>query len=296
MKSEAAISIIIVTYNSEQFVLNCLRSIFSSILDSTLEVIIIDNNSRDFTKRIIKDNYKDVVLLENSGNVGFATANNQGCKIAKGKYILLLNPDTEVSKNALEKFYYYMENKRNENVWCVGGQLVDENGSPSKSYGRFPNLFDVFSEQSGLKGIALKISGKKWFSRNRWIEKSKNVPFVMGCNMFIRKDALEEVGYFNESFYLNYEEVELSWRAKQKGYINMVLPEVKIKHYSGKSFGSKKDYLIHLWFSQVLFFKITRNKIHFNLIKGIHLLGAMLRFGIKRDNIYLHHIKNILAI
>lgn len=296
MQLNKSISIIILTYNSEKFIQNCINSIYQSHADFLYEIIIVDNNSQDNTVNIIKEKYSQANLIENRNNLGFAKANNRALKIAKGKYALLLNPDTEISVDTLDKFYNFMENENNKNVWCIGGQLVDEFGQPSKSYGRFPNMFDVFFEQSGLKGIALKIFGKNWLLRIRWIEKSKKVPFVMGCNMFIRKDVLMKIGYFNESFFLNYEEVELCWKAEKKEFISVVLPEVIIKHYSGKSFESRQDYLNHLWLSQVLFFKLTRSRFYYGTIKALHLIGALLRYTLKFDKNYLDQIKKVLAI
>lgn len=296
MSHNPLISIVIITYNSEKYIQNCLNNVYSSEFNLKTEVIIVDNHSKDNTVNIIRNTYSSVQIIENRANIGFAKANNRALKIAKGKYALLLNPDTEISVDTLDKFYNFMENENNKNVWCIGGQLVDEFWQPSKSYGRFPNMFDVFFEQSGLKGIALKIFNKNWLSRIRWIEKSKKVPFVMGCNMFIRKDVLMKIGYFNESFFLNYEEVELCWRAEKKEFICVVLPGVIIKHYSGKSFESRQDYLNHLWLSQVLFFKLTRSRFYYGTIKALHLIGALLRYTLKFDKNYLDQIKKVLAI
>lgn len=296
MRYKSTISIVIVTYNSEKYIKNCLYSVFSSKFNLEIEVIIVDNNSRDNTVKVIHDTDYPIKIIENRENIGFARANNQALKIAQGKYVFILNPDTEISFNALNKFYQFMENSNNKNVWCAGGQLIDENGQPSKSFGKFPNIFDVFLEQFGVKGILLKIFGEKWLSRNQWIEKSIKVPFIMGCNMFIRKDLLEKIGYFNESFFLNYEEVELSWRAEKKGYISLVLPDVIIKHYSGKSFVSLHEYLSSLWLSQVIFFKLTRNKIYYSIIKLLHLFGALLRYIIKFDKNYLRQLKKIISV
>ncbi|WKZ70634.1 MAG: glycosyltransferase family 2 protein [Melioribacteraceae bacterium] len=290
------LSILIITHNSEGYIKNCLNSIFASKSNPDMEVIIVDNFSSDKTLDTIQSTDSPVKIIRNRENIGFAKANNQAMKIAKGKYIFLLNPDTEIDSDALEIFYNYLEDKDNANVWCVGGQLVDENGNPSKSYGRFPNLLDVLIEQFGIKGIALKIFGQKWISRNRWIGNEIIVPFIMGCNMFIRRETLDKIGHFNESFFLNYEEVELSWRAKQKGSKSVVLPQVVIKHYSGKSFTNLKEYLNHLWLGQVYFFKFTRGKVYFKLVKLIHLIGSLLRHMLKMDKNYLSQFRNIKAI
>ncbi len=101
---------------------------------------------------------------------------------------------------------------------CVAGQILDENGIPAISYGKFPNLFDVLIEQIGLKGFFLKMQSRKNQDEKYKVIDIMEIPFVIGCNMFIRKRVLDEIGLFNEKFFLNFEETELSWRAKKKQF------------------------------------------------------------------------------
>jgi GT2 family glycosyltransferase len=290
------ISIIIVTYNSYGFISNCLKSIFQNEYHFHFEIIIIDNNSSDKTLNELKKMPYKFLLIKNDKNCGFAKACNQGINVAKGDYIFLLNPDTIMINNSINIFYEFMQMDGNEKVWCVGAQLYSEDNSPSKSYGRFPNLFDVILEQIGIKGFILKYFFKINGVHRTLINQVKEVPFIMGCNMFIRHQALEKIGLFNEKFFLNYEETELSWRAKKHGLISMILPEAKIFHYSRKSFTDLQSYLNHLWLGQLLFFKLTHHRFIFLGTKAIHLSGAILRFIFKFDKNYLIHAKNILSV
>ncbi len=293
---ECEISIIIVTYNSYHNIKYCLNSLFKSKLFLTFEAIIVDNNSTDRTVEQIKKLPFDLKLIENNSNLGFARACNEGIKSAKGKYIFLLNPDTELLNTSLDIFFDFMEKKENELVWCVGAQLYNEFNNPAKSNGHFPTLLDVIYEQSGIKGLLLKIPQLKDSIKHKIIIQNREVPFVMGCDMFIRKSVLNEVGLFNERFFLNYEETELSWRANKAGFKSVILPEAKILHYSGRSFTDLKSYLSYLWYGQLLFFKLTQRHSIFIFAKSIHLLGTVLRLIFKFDKFYWNHFKNILSI
>ena len=128
------IAIIIVTFNSEKYIKECLNSVYSSQTNLKYDVIVVDNNSIDLTASVIEQNFPKVHLVKNSQNLGFAKANNQAIKIAKGKYLFLLNPDTEITKETIERFYSFMQTEENKNVWCVGGILKDEYGNPQFSY------------------------------------------------------------------------------------------------------------------------------------------------------------------
>lgn len=290
------VSVIIVSYNSSNTIHYCLNSLFKFSPISFFEVILIDNYSTDSSVEIIKSLPFDLKLIQNNSNIGFARACNQGIKQAKGKYIFLLNPDTKLLNDAFSIFINFMKKKENEEVWCVGAKLFDKSGAPSKSYGRFPNLVDVISEQIGVKGLLLKLFGNNYLKKRNLIKEQKIIPFVMGCNMFIRKSDLEKIGLFDEQFFLNFEETELSWRAEKLGYKSMILPEAKILHYSGKSFTDLQSYLNHLWLGQLLFFKLTHNRSIFLFVKLIHLTGALLRFTFKFDKNYLINAKKILSV
>lgn len=290
------ISIIIVTYNSDKYIVDLLKSIFSFDYKFLIEIIIIDNNSQDDTINKLSIYGKKIKVVSNKFNHGYAKACNQGIKLALGKYIFLLNPDIQLLNNSLNIFFDFLEKKENGNVWCVGAQILDENRNPSKSFGKFPTIFDTFIDQFGIKELALKIPSIKRISNHKQINTNRQVQFVMGCNMFIRRSVLDKIGLFNEKFFLNFEEAELSWRAKKAGFESIVLPEAKILHYYKKSFTDLRSYLIHLWYGQLLFFKITRSKSSFLIAKAFHLCGAYLRFVSMREPLYYTQIKKILSV
>ena len=237
-----------------------------------------------------------VIIIKNEKNIGYAKACNQGIQKAMGKYILLLNPDAQFVNNALNIFYYFMEKEKNSGIWCVGGQLYDENEIPLKSARKYPSLLTILIEQSGVKTFVKLLTNKMKIDIDYSNKNEKRNYFVLGCDMFIRKRVLQEIGLFNESFFLNYEEAELSWRANQKGYKSLILPEAKILHYSGKSFKDLKTYLSYLWIGQLLFFKLTRNQLMFFLAKIFHIIGTILRFLVKTDRFYLQHLKKIQSV
>lgn len=290
------ISIIIITYNSSNYISKCIRSILEFQKSFTIEIIIIDNNSSDKTVKIIQETNQKINLLVNNINLGFSKACNQGINLAEGKYIFLLNPDTIILNDVFGIFYDFMKRKENELVWCVGAQLVDENNGFCTSSGQFPNFLNVISQQIGLTGVLLKMKHPKSTNSIKPFEAQTLVPFVLGCNMFIRKSYLDTIGLFNELFFLNYEETELSWRAYNEGYKSFVLPEAKIMHYSGKSITDLELSKKYLWLGQLIYFKLTRNRFIFNIIKFTHLLGSTLRLIIKFDFTYFQHLKKILSI
>lgn len=295
-KSGVKISIIIVTYNSGKYLAKCVSSILKIFLINNCEIIVIDNDSSDNTLEILNLFSNSINIIQNNTNVGFAKACNQGIKIGKGKYIFLLNPDTELLNDSVSIFYNYFEKAENQKSWCTGAQLFDEKNRASKSFGRFPNLLDVFAEQLGIKGIFLKSSYIQKTMRNPKFIQPVEVPYVMGCNMFIRRSVFDDIGLFDERFFLNFEETELAWRAKNAGYKCMLLPEARIIHHSGKSFTDLKSYLSHLWYGQLMFFKITQTKFVFYLAKVLHLFGSLLRLLFKLDNFYWTHAKKIWSI
>ncbi|MFZ5948085.1 MAG: glycosyltransferase family 2 protein [Stygiobacter sp.] len=285
------VSIIIITYNSSSYIKNCLISVIKFIQHYQYEIIIIDNNSDDNIENIISE-FQNVFFIKNKDNIGFARACNQAIKISQGEYIFLLNPDTIILNNVFEIFIKYMESDENKNIWCVGGQLVSEFDEPIKSELNFPTIFKVILEQSGIKGILIKVFGKL-YSRKNVIKSEKGVDVIAGADLFIKKDLQKEIGFFNEKFFLNYEEAELFWRAKKLGYKSYLLPQAKICHFSSKSFSSKKSYLFHLWYGQLLFFKLTHKKFVFTIIKVIHLLGVFARLIVKLDLDYYEHFLKV---
>jgi len=290
------IAIVIITYNAEKYILNCVNSIKKYDDQLSYEILVIDNASQDSTIRKLESEYKDLTIIRNDLNKGFAKACNQGLSLTNSKYVFFLNPDTFLFNNVFQIFFSYMESPGAKNVWCCGAQLLDENNELIKSHIDFPTLWDVLLEQSGLRGIQLKLKSMFYKRSEKTIsDNQKIVPSVNGCNMFIRRSVLDKIGTFNESFFLNYEETELALRAQQTGYNSVILNDARIIHYGSKSFKNKKEYLNHLRDGQLKYFKVTKPFFYRLPVKALHLIGTILRIIFKLDFSQFQRIQKIIS-
>lgn len=293
------ISIIIVSYNTQDLIRNCIQSIINKTKSINYEIIVVDNASTDGTQETICSNFPQIKLIANKTNIGFGAANNMGIKIAIGKYLFLVNPDTVLTNNAIKLFYDFMKNPLHQNVWCCGAALISKDLKPDISYSNFPSLWQVFFE-FGLHTIF----------RNYYLEKiaigipcnSKhtdpfNVPVVSGADMFIRRSLLDQIGYFDEDFFLYYEETELSWRAHKKGFISKIIPTIKIIHLGGQSTKSLNLKKIEIFeTSRFLFFKKCYGAATAFMARLLYTAWNFIRYLSRHDPIHLKTIKIIWKV
>ena len=218
------LSVIIPSFNTCNLLNDCLSSIFNSNINYNFEVIVVDNNSKDQSIEMIKRNFPQVVLLENKENFGFSKANNQGVKIAKGEYILFLNSDTRVQKDAITKIMEF--GKRNPNS-VIGLKLLNPDFSPQKSCGPFFSLPVIFA-MLFLKGDKLGITRYS-------PDKVKEVGWVSGACFLLQREIFKKVGGFDENIFMYFEEVELQYRIKKAGGKILFFPDAKLIHVGGAS-------------------------------------------------------------
>lgn len=229
------LSVIIVNYNVRFFLEQCLYSVYKAIQRLKAEVIIVDNNSVDGSVQMIQEKFPEAILIVNKDNTGFSKANNQGFKIAKGKYILVLNPDTIVEESTFIKCFEFME--LHPNAGSLGVKMIDGKGNfLPESKRSLPTPAVSFFKIFGLSTLFPK---SKLFGRyhlgylnNNQIHK---VDILSGAYMFIRKSALDKIGYFDETFFMYGEDIDLSYRFILAGYENYYYPETTIIHYKGES-------------------------------------------------------------
>lgn len=240
------VSIIIVNYNSEQFLFACLNSLFTKVQNIAYEVIVVDNASLPKSVQFIRHNYPDVQLIINNKNLGFAAANNRGAKEAKGEYLFFLNPDTVLLDNAVLRFYQFLEEQ--PNISACGGNLVLADGTPTVSYGNFPSLLQEFG------GMGFRRFFNRYYERHLSLGKKAedlseptNVSYIVGADIFIRKKDFYEISGFDENFFLYYEETDLFYRLHKKGFVSYILPEVKIIHLEGPALISDNKLNLEKW-------------------------------------------------
>lgn len=229
------ITIIIVTYNSKDFIRKCLDSIYKSITKHEFEIIIVDNKSSDNTVDIVYREYKNVHMIRNNKNYGFAVANNIAIERARGEHILVLNPDTIIEGDAIDIMADYLE--KHTEAGCVGAKLLNFDGSLQLSCRRFPNFLNVFF---GRRSILRYVFPHNPISREFMLEDMnyncvQEIDWVMGAAMMLRRETLLKTGFFDEQFFLFVEDTDLCYRMQMEGMKIVYLPSAVIKHYHGGS-------------------------------------------------------------
>lgn len=227
------VSVIIVSYNCKNFLDICINSVLSSFSNISGEIIIIDNNSTDGTKKFIRKFKDNIVFIQNNTNLGFARANNIGSANAKGKFLLFLNPDTIIGENLIENYIKFYSSKKN--IGLLSCKMVDGRG----------DFLPESKRNTPTKLIALK----KIFNFNNgyYSELDKHefgkVDILCGANIFVEKNKFDELGKFNEKYFMYGEDIELSVKSKLRGYENYYLGKNSIIHFKGES---NDDYFRHI--------------------------------------------------
>ncbi len=246
-KNKIDISIIIVNYNVRFFLEQCLQSVFDACHNISVEVIVVDNNSHDTSCEMIVNKFPKVKLIANKVNTGFSTANNQGVAIAKGEYVLILNPDTVVTEDTFEKTLQFA--KSIANLGTIGIKLIDGTGNflPESKRG-------IPTPKVAINKL-LGISAKKYYANHLNENESGKIEILVGAFMFMKRDIYNEVKGFNEDYFMYGEDIDLSYKILKKGYNNYYFSEAKIIHYKGES--TKKDikYLNNFYGAMQIFYK-----------------------------------------
>ena len=229
------ISIIIVNYNVKHFLEHCLLSVFRALPNIEAEVFVVDNQSTDGSVEMVQEKFPAVRLIANQDNVGFARGNNQAVELASGEYILYLNPDTIVAEDCFAKCLDYLD--ANPDVGALGPKLIDGKGIflPESKRG-FPSAWVAFCKISGLSSLFKKSKRFNQYHLGYLPEDETNeVEVLVGCFMLCRKKVIDEVGSFDETYFMYGEDIDLSYQIKRAGYKNVYFPETSVIHYKGES-------------------------------------------------------------
>ena len=287
------VSVIIVNYNVKDLLVNCVTSILSSSGDLNIELIVVDNNSFDGSVEQLKYKFPDnnaVKIIESRVNLGFGKANNLGVKSARGKYLLLLNPDTVVQEDTIEKtIKFYEENPKAGAVSC---KLVLPNGKldlacrrsfpkPSVAIYRILGLSKLFPRSKTFAGYNLT-----YLDENQTYE----VEAICGAFMMIRKDIYEEVGGFDEDYFMYGEDLDLCFRIKKAGYKVFYYSGTSTIHFKGESTRkSSISYVSNFYGAMKIF-------VQKNLKKKSVLLNILLRLFIIYRAFISYFVRFIKAV
>lgn len=284
------VSTVIINYNTLELTKNTINSVIEKTKDLDYEIILVDNASTDGSVEFFEKEYKDkIIFIKNDKNIGFGRANNKGIEIAKGKYVFLLNSDTLLINNAIKILFDFME--KNENCGVCGGNLFDINLKPAHSFLReLPCLSSEIDSELNFLGKFIRKVTKKRKDFN-YSKSEKEVGYITGADMMIRKEILLETGYFDEDFFMYSEETELTYRIKKRGYKVISVPQAMIIHLEGKStiFKERKYHMILE--SKYKYFYKTSNLRTCKNVYYISQIGYFLRGLIMLNKDYLKIIK-----
>jgi len=284
------LSVVIVSWNVCHLLRRCLQSILdeTALGLSALEIIVVDNHSSDDSVDMVRSDFPDVHLIANTENRGFPSANNQGLQVARGRYVMLLNPDTEVLADALRVMVAFAD--AHPDVGVVGPQLVHSDGSIQSSRRRFPTLITAFFESTWLQPYAPRRLLEQYYVLDRPGDAVQDVDWVTGAALMARREAIEQVGQMDEGFFMYSEELDWCRRFREAGWRVVYLPTARVVHHLGKSSEQVVPARhIHFQTSKVRYFRKFHGPIAAEVLR-LFLLGTYLwQLGLEGGKWLLGH-------
>lgn len=278
------LSIIIVNYNVRYFLEQTLHSVYSSSCDFEYEVFVVDNDSSDDSLDMVAERFPQVHVYAMKENLGFSKANNYAINKAKGRYVLLLNPDTILREDSLQKSVEYME--KNDNCGGLGIRMIDGSGTYLEESKRgIPTPLTSLYKMTGIASLFPHSQHfNAYYQGHLPSMESNQVEILAGAYMMLRKSVLDEIGLLDEDFFMYGEDIDLSYRILRAGYHNYYLADSEIIHFKGESTRKATFNYVKLFHKAMIQFA----QKHFNHLGGIYI--AFLRLGI-----YLKAISSIIS-
>jgi len=233
---EVELSIVVICWNDLDLIKGCLESVYRETSGISFEVIVSDNCSTDTSVAYIRGHFPDVRVVENGANLGFARGNNAGIRCARGKYVLILNPDTIIHDRALEKLVAFADTRPDSGGF--GCRVLNADGSFQHPARPLPTTLGVLISALNLRWLG-RLSNLfesdlyyGWSGRTE-----RTIGFQSGCCLMVRRDVLEQLHGFDERFFYHFEETDLCYRIWKAGWKVMFYPGAEITHLGGQSVG-----------------------------------------------------------
>lgn len=271
------LSVIIVNWNTKKLLEDCLKSIFKFTKGISFEAIVVDNGSGDSSQAMVRGKYPNVKLVENKDNLGFTKANNQGIKIAKGKYILLLNSDTYLIENSFKILVDFANHQKN--LGAVGPLLLNLDNSVQQSVGFFPHLPQIFYWSTFLDDLPFgKLLKPYHMDHDSFYQKEHEVDWVTGAAYFIPQSTVKNVSVLDERIFMYGEEVEWSYRIKKAGFKIYFTPKTKIIHIGRGSSGNfPSSAYVGEFKGLIYFYKKHKGLLALQILRFFLKIGALAR-------------------
>lgn len=275
------LSVIIVSFNVRDFLKQCLLSVMKASVNIESEIFVVDNNSTDDSCEMVLHEFSKVTLIRNRVNSGFSAANNQGITLSKGRFVLLLNPDTLVEEDTFSKCISFM--LKHTDAGAIGVRMINGEGRfLPESKRALPDPKTAFFKTFGLSFLfpSSPILNRYYLSQIDSFETSP-VEVISGAFMFLRREALEKTGFLDEDFFMYGEDIDLSYRLLQNGFSNYYYPGTQIIHYKGKSTSRKNFTDIRYFYKAMRIYVRKRiserkfNTFHFIIIPAIYIRESL---------------------
>ena len=281
------LSIIIVNWNTKEFLLPCVKSVLEIGQGISSELIVVDNGSWDGSGDEVKKTFPFIHLVENEKNLGFAKAVDQGLQKASGKYVLLLNPDTRVKHGAIVQLLSFMDSHLETGV--AGAQLLNSDGTKQNSIANFPSLATELLNKRVLRWLF----PKRFPGKERNYSEPIEVDSVIGACMMVRRDALDQVGLLDEDYFLFLEETDWCYRIKRAGWKIYHVPQAEVYHFQGKSAeAERKRAKVEYYRSRYHFFKKNKGNLQWVIL----LIGLLIRLGFELLSMAVASVVTFFAI
>jgi GT2 family glycosyltransferase len=274
------VSVIIVSWNTRDILRDCLESVYAQTRDVSIEVIVIDNASADSSQDMVRRDFPNAVLIANGENRGFAAANNQGIAAAKGRYILLLNSDTIVLDDAIGKTVAFAD--QNPGAAVVGCRVLSRDRTLQPTCFMFPSSLNMLLSVSYLYKL---LPRSKFFGREQmtWWDRDevREVDVVTGCFMLVRREAIEQVGVMDDSFFMYAEETDWCYRFWRAGWKVIFAPVGQIIHLGGQSSRRvRAEMLVALRLSILQFIGKHRGRLTYRIACLLTALFLLIRIPV----------------
>ena len=276
------LSIVIVNWNSAAFLQKCLESIYTNTKGVRFEVVVVDNASRDGCEQMLTTHFPFVRFIQSGSNLGFARANNLAFHVSSGRYVLFLNPDTEVIGSAFERLVGFLN--ENSQAGIAGPRLLNSDGSIQSSCIRsFPTIVNEAFDSNFLR---------RKFPRSRWwgispLFENRQIPSavdaISGASLMIRRSVFEAVGLFTTSYFMYAEDVDLCFKVRTAGWENFFVPDAAVVHHGGQSTRAQDDGNfsdVVLRESRWRFFQTRKNEVYSFCYRASTMIAAIVRLAL----------------
>lgn len=283
------LSVIIVSFNTAELTVNTINSVIETTKENNYEIIVVDNASKDDSVNRITNEFGDKVnLIINSENLGFSKANNMAIKQSKGDYVLILNSDTVVHKEAIDRSLRYI--KKHKDIGALGCKVLLRDGSLDKACKRgFPTPWNSLCYGLKLHKLFPKVKTFGGYQLTYLDDDSiHEIDCVMGAFMILPKEVINKVGMLDEDYFMYGEDIDWCYRIKGAGYKVVYYPEASITHYKKASFAKRKEKTIREFYKAMGIFYDKHYKGKYNI-----LVSFTVHLGIKLQ-MYMALLKNFL--